>query len=245
MPTSTKGLRKPVIGITCDWDKDKDRVFLAEPYLIKIMEAGGLPLIVPHLDKNLWPLLIKQFDGFLLSGGGDVGSFLFNEEPLPGQGEVFPPRDLMELFIVKQALAQNIPLLGICRGIQVINVASGGTIYQDIYNQRKENLQHSQGAPRNYPSHSVKILKNTLLNKIIKEQTLKVNSFHHQAVRDLSSSLAVSAVAPDGIIEAIESVNSSFALGVQWHPESMDDPSSALIFKVFVERARRNSFRIQ
>lgn len=206
-----------------------------EAYFRKIEKAGGLPLLIPHLEEKLWPQLIEQFDGFLLSGGGDIASLYFNEEPLRGQGEVFPPRDRMELYIVKQAIKRNIPLLGICRGMQVINVAAGGTIYQDIYEQRKNNLQHCQGAPRNYPSHTVEISENSLLLNITGKKTIQVNSFHHQAVCETAPGLRGSAAAADGIIEAVESADLSFLLGVQWHPESLDDPASAALFSYFIK----------
>lgn len=227
-------MKRKIIGITCNREEDKGRIFLEEVYLGKVAKAGGIPLLIPHLEEKFWPYLMARFDGFILSGGGDVNPLFLNEEPLFGEGEIFPPRDLMELYLAKQLLARNIPLLGICRGMQIINIAAGGTIFQDISMQCPDNIRHMQIAPRRFPSHRVEVAEGTLLHRIVKRSILEVNSFHHQAVRDVPSGLAVAARSADGIVEAIEGTESTFILGVQWHPESMEDYASQALFASFI-----------
>jgi putative glutamine amidotransferase len=227
-------LRRKIIGITCDWEENRGRIFLEEAYSEKVAEAGGVPLLVPHLEERFWPFLMGLFDGFVLSGGGDVSPLIMGEEPLSGEGEIFPPRDRMELYLARQCLANHVPLLGICRGMQVINIAAGGTIFQDVNDQHPGHIQHMQRAPRRYPSHRVEVVAGTLLHEIVSRTVLEVNSFHHQAVRDVPAALIVAARSADGIIEAIEGTDSNFILGVQWHPEAMNDHASRAIFASFV-----------
>ncbi len=242
-------MTRPIIGITCNRETSKDFVSLREVYLRKIQEAGGMPLLISHycMDAIEERSLLANFDGFLLSGGGDVGAHAFGEEPLPGLGEVFPPRDDLEISITRKAMEQKVPLLGICRGMQVINVALGGTLYQDIHYQRNDNIQHYQKAPENFTSHYLEIAPNTLLDNLLAdvypERKIKVNSFHHQAVKEVPAECQVSAWSTDGIVEAIElpSSASNFFLGVQWHPETLEDQSSKIIFKAFVESCQKNS----
>lgn len=227
-------MKRKIIGITCNREEDKGRIFLEEVYLGKVAKAGGIPLLIPHLEEKFWPYLMARFDGFILSGGGDVSPLILNEEPLSGQGEIFPPRDQMELYLARQSLVRNIPLLGICRGMQIINIAAGGTIFQDINTQCSNHIQHMQRAPRRYPSHRIEVAEGTLLHRIVKRSILEVNSFHRQAVRDIPAGLAVAARSADGIVEAIEGTDSTFILGVQWHPETMEDHASQAIFTSFL-----------
>lgn len=224
----------PVIGITCSWEEKGGSFFIARNYMRAVVEAGGLPLIIPLVPKRLWPSLAGTTDGIIFSGGGDVGSLIIGEEPLPGQGEVYPPRDFQELFLAKKALSGNKPVLGICRGMQLLNIAAGGNIYQDLDSQREGVLQHMQTAPRSFTSHTVKIRGGTVLSKILGETRLRVNSFHHQSVKEIAPMFVVSALSPDGVVEALECPGHPFAVGVQWHPESLRNRSSVRLFSAFV-----------
>lgn len=164
--------------------------------------------------------MLASVDGLLLSGGGDPDAWLYGEDALPGQGYVQPERDAMELYLARRALAKGIPLLGICRGAQIMAVAAGGTLHQDLTGVQK--IQHQQRAPRTYPIHKVKVRRSSLLRKILQTAEIRVNSLHHQAVKQ-PGRLVVSAVAPDGVTEAVELPGHLFALGVQWHPEWLAD----------------------
>ncbi len=230
---------RPLIGITCPWEAETSRAFMPAAYIRAVEEGGGLPLLIPPLQEELWPSLIKACHGFLLAGGGDVSSLLWGEEPLPGQGEAYPPRDVMELFLARVALARDIPILGICRGIQVMALAAGGSIYQDIYTQREKSLQHTQQAPRSFPHHTVTLEKGTLLARITGEHSLRVNSIHHQAVKTIPPGFRPSAYAADGIIEAMELTGNSYAIGVQWHPECLGDAPSKRLFRSFIQAYRQ------
>lgn len=207
-------------------------------YTAAVEESGGIPLIIPTLEKeeNI-QALVCLFDGIILSGGGDPDPLLFEEEPIPGQGEIEPPRDYLELILAEQALNSGLPLLGICRGMQMINLAAGGSIYQDIGMRNKKSLKHMQEAPRWYPTHKVYITPHSRMASILKKNSLRVNSFHHQAVNRLAKGLAACAYAPDGLVEALEGAGENLVLGVQWHPETMwiRDPNMLELFKTFIE----------
>ncbi|MFZ5897912.1 MAG: gamma-glutamyl-gamma-aminobutyrate hydrolase family protein [Bacillota bacterium] len=235
----------PIIGITCAQDNALGRVFLADYYYRAIENAGGSPVLLPPV-RNVEKIrsIVEWIDGLLLSGGSDVDPVFFGEEPLPGTGEITPERDWMEITATQTALAAGLPVLGICRGIQVLNIAAGGNIYQDIRGTVAK-IKHNQEAPRWYATHSVKILPESLLADITARTSLRVNSFHHQAVRDVAPGFRAVAWAADGIIEAIEyrSPDARFALGVQWHPEVMWERETAhyRLFARFVAAAYKRS----
>jgi len=233
---------QPLIGISCSYDEDLGRFYLPGGYIESVIKAGGVPVILPGAGsiKTVSPYF-AVIKGLILAGGGDVDPTHFNEEPLPGLGEITPERDRFEMMLVKNALRVNLPILGICRGIQVLNVACGGTLVQHIPLGIKRPLKHSQSAPRWYPTHKVLIEKSSSLGEIFKKNSIRVNSFHHQAVRDPGPGLSISAVSNDGIIEGIEHPGHRFVIGVQWHPECMveKDKYSRLLFKAFVEAARK------
>lgn len=174
--------------------------------------------------------------GLLLTGGGDIDPLLLDEQPLKGLGSICPSRDKIELDLCVAALRRNIPILGICRGCQILSIASGGSIYQDIYSQHITNIKHCQQAPRYYPTHTVILEPNSKIISIYNKATIEVNSFHHQAVCNTGEDMIVSARSKDNIIEAIEHKNHKFALGVQWHPEAMFEKynSHLEIFKQFI-----------
>ena len=201
---------KPVIGITTDIDRDRKH-HLNTNYVTAIIRAGGLPLILPIGVEEDVKQIVTMLDGLLLTGGGDIDPTLFNEEPHALLGEVTPTRDTLEIELAKEMLQVNKPILGICRGLQILNVALGGAIIQDIHSQSANTiLQHSQKAPRSHSSHFVQIEKDTILESITKTHKIKVNSFHHQAVKDVPEPLIISGTASDGIIEAVESTSASF-----------------------------------
>ena len=210
---------QPVIGITGNFGEKGCE--LAEGYYKSILEAGGTPFIIPpYEEKNALINTLNHLDGLLLSGGGDINPLFTGEEPLKELGSVNCKRDLAELLLIRLAADRQIPILGICRGIQMLSVALGGTVYQDIYSQQNNQklIKHSQNLDRSYASHSIQILPDSKLRKIAQRSVWAVNSFHHQAVKDPGPELTACAHSCDGVIEAIESKYKSI-LGVQWHPE--------------------------
>lgn len=207
-------------------------------YSEAIIQAGGIPILLPSEGVGYIQTLRGTIDGLLLTGGGDVDPALFGEEPHQHLGNVTPERDLFEIVLVKAMLEVNKPILGICRGMQVINIAAGGSVYQDMYHQCEfPVIQHSQQAPVHHASHFIQLKKGSLLQKMMDKNQLKVNSFHHQAVKDVPFPFVVSAHSSDGIIEAIESSSDSFVVGVQWHPETLKDASSLKLFTEFIQES--------
>lgn len=221
--TTFPGYRKqPVIGITGNFSEGNCAV--ADGYIRSVLAAGGTPLIIPPYDETDACLnTLDHIDGLLLTGGGDINPLLLGEEPLKELGDINPRRDRQELLLVRLAADRQIPMLGICRGIQIMTAALGGTLYQDIHSQSPTRcLKHSQGLERSQASHTVEVEPETLLSHIFKgENRLYVNSFHHQAVKAPAPGFRVSACATDGIIEAVESTEYKSMIGVQWHPECM------------------------
>ena len=210
---------RPVIGITCSEDEVNNRAYLARPYYNAVAKAGGLPVLLPSVPET--EELLGIMHGLIFSGGGDVDPHYFGEEPLPGTGEISPTRDAVELRLAEMALLRKLPSLGICRGAQVLNIAAGGTIHQDISTGYDQHLKHVQLAPRWYATHNIDILQTSRFFRIISEKTLRVNSFHHQVIARLGDGLLPCAWSSDGVIEAFESAEDNFVLGVQFHPETM------------------------
>lgn len=236
---------KPIIGVTTSL-QDENLITLSHDNVDSIVKAGGVPVILPNLvDSEHIERVANSIDGLLVTGGGDIDPTLFGEEPHPNLGSITPTRDEFEIAIIKKMMEQDKPVLAICRGCQILNIAAGGDMYQDIYNQTdKPLLQHTQKAPRHHGSHFVDVKEGSLLYQITQSNRLKVNSFHHQAVRHVAQGFQESGTASDGIIEALESVEHSFIIGVQWHPECMvkngDTPSND-IFAKFVEASGPSS----
>lgn len=225
---------KPIIGITTDVDKEGKQV-LHHNYVQAIIRAGGLPLIVPIGVEGSTTQVVELIDGLLLSGGGDIDPLLFGEEPHPNLGQVAPARDLVELELTRQMMKCDKPILGICRGIQVLNVAAGGTVYQDIYKQHDHMiLQHAQKAPTGHPSHFVQLKKGSFLAELAGSDQILVNSFHHQSLKDVPKPFIVTGFATDQIIEAIESVQHHFVVGIQWHPERLAEVGDSVSMQIFV-----------
>ena len=206
--------------------------------------AGGEPVLIPYETRaEEMDALLDGLDGVLFSGGPDPHPFLFGEETQANCGNASIPRDTMELALLKAVMNVRKPILGICRGAQIINVGLGGDIYQDIPSQTDQSFPIAHRQPFAYPvpSHHVHIIKDTLLSRICGgRMEIAVNSFHHQAVREPAPGLVASGLAPDTIIEAVEMPDYPYLLGVQWHPEHMwpKDQAAANIFKSFVEACR-------
>lgn len=215
-------MEKPLIGITCAQDVREKNFILREYYVHVIESCGGIPIILPPVEADNIAKHIEVIAGLILSGGVDVDPAYFGGEPLPGCGEISPEMDHYEIELVKIYLQTSKPLLAICRGLQVLNIACGGLIYQDIYCELEVPLlKHSQLAPKWHATHSVNLQTNSILYNIFGKSMLRVNSFHHQAVSIAAQDFEVVARSPDGIIEAIEHKYHPFAIGVQWHPECM------------------------
>lgn len=233
---------KPVIAITaCAEDDLSSRLNAA--YSKSILEAGGIPIIVPFGVEEDVSQVLSIADGLLLSGGHDVHPFYFGAEPSPKLGRIYPERDMVELALTNRAIERKMPIFGICRGIQLLNVALGGTLYQDIDSEVQSNklLKHAQQAARGVATHYVNIDEGNLLMKIIEQKQLAVNSYHHQAINVLAESLNVVATSSDGIIEAVAHETLPFCLGVQWHPEELaiaGNEAAKQLFKAFVEASK-------
>lgn len=233
----------PLIGITTSYDNENKKASLNRGYFRAVQQAGGIPVpVLPLDDSEILLRLLERIDGIIFSGGPDVDPFYFHEEPHPNTGDICPERDEAEVFLARECMRRAKPMLGICRGIQLLNIALGGSIYQDIPSQIKKPLKHRQDAPRWYPTHEVEIIcEGSILFKIFDRNRIRVNSFHHQSVKDIGPDFKVTAVAPDGVIEAIEAKDRDiFCMGVQWHPEEMwqKDPLQFKLFQRFVEIAR-------
>lgn len=238
------GYECPLIGISGNF-RDGNCT-LAEGYFMSVLRAGATPVIIPPFeDEKSLISLLDRLDGIVLSGGADIDPEYLHEEPLPCVS-VNPRRDAPELLLVRLAMDRHIPILGICRGIQILAAALGGELYQDIVSQHdRPCINHDQSTARHLPSHDVNVEKCSLLYKIMGGQNiLHVNSFHHQAVKKAPAGFKVTARSEDGIIEAMESVSFQSVLGVQWHPECFilgEDDSMMPIFKWLVEESE--SFR--
>lgn len=213
-----------------------------------ITKYGGIPIILPSIDAADAPAYLDLFDGLLMLGGFDVDPTFFNEEPHYELGETYRKRDLFEIALIKSSIEAGKAVMGICRGLQVINVALGGTLYQDLSEDPQAKLKHSQLAPGNLPTHHVNVQNDSLLSNLIGPRCY-VNSRHHQAIHDLAPALRSVATADDGVVEAVESKKNNQILGVQWHPENMykHNKESQALFGNFISRSaevmNRSQFR--
>ena len=212
----------PIIGVTPLWDAERKSVWMLPDYLDGIKAAGGIPVVLPlGMGEEDADRIVETCDGFLFTGGQDVGSC--------------PERDTLETLLLSKALTSDKAILGICRGLQFINVFLGGTLWQDLPSQHPSEVVHRQGKPYGIPTHTV-MLDGDLMTLLGKD-TIEVNTLHHQAAKELGSDLTAMAVAPDGIIEAVQMAGKRFVWAVQWHPEYMfkTDPDSLAIFSRLVK----------
>lgn len=228
----------PIIGIIPSMTEDGRSYEIDQAHIEAISRFGGLPLVLPYESKL--SSMIKRIDGLYLTGGEDVDPHYFNEEPAEGLAFVNPKRDEFEIEMIHQCQKEAIPILGVCRGAQVINVAFGGSLYQDLPSQMEGKvIQHKQRRSLEASSHYVSIHKDSFLFEMYKESRVKVNSNHHQAIKALGSNLQTVARSEDGVIEAIESNVSPLIVGVQWHPERLlqrGDFFASLLYKQFIRR---------
>jgi putative glutamine amidotransferase len=236
--------RAPLIGVTSSMTIEKvpERAYVNSAYLHAVQQAGGVPVVLPpQLSAASLERLARGLDGLLLTGGGDIDPTVFGEAPHPTVYEVAPARDTLELSAVRFALERRLPILAICRGAQLLNVALGGTLFQDVASDPGTQIQHGQLEPRDQPTHKVQVKAGSRLAETLGTDELEVNSMHHQAVKALGRGLAAVAWAPDQIIEGLELTDASrFVLGVQWHPEELvshSEPARRL-FAALVRSAR-------
>lgn len=242
-------MKKPLIGVLGSIIIDKggmfpgyERAYVNNDYIVSVVKAGGIPVIIPVIeDEELIEEQIKDVDGIIISGGYDVNPLSYGDEPHAKLGFIYPKRDKFDICAVKAAYKLGKPILGICRGNQILNVAFGGTLYQDISLIDGAYIKHTQESQPGSIGHSVHVKKETKLYDIFKEDIV-TNSFHHQAVKDIAKGFSVSALSKDGVIEAIEKDGEDFIMGIQWHPEMMTaagDKNMLKIFEKLVEESKQ------
>ena len=227
--------KKPIIGISSSVIVDDSgsfagykRAYVNKDYVDAVVRAGGVPLIV------------QVIDALILSGGHDVSPYNYGQEPNPKLGETFPERDTYDMLLLEESKKRNIPILGICRGSQIINVAAGGTLYQDLSLIPGNVLKHNQVSKPTLKTHKIQIEENSVISSIFGKETM-VNSFHHQAIDKLGADLKVVARASDGVVEAIEHKTYKFLVAVQWHPEmlAVECDEARKLFNRLIEEAKK------
>jgi putative glutamine amidotransferase len=218
-------------------------------YVEGVAGAGGAPVVLPPVgDESAAEALIHGLDGLLLSGGSDLDPGYYGEEPVSELGVTLPERDAFEIALVGLALRRGMPVFGICRGMQVLNVALGGTLYQDLPSQWEQDLlKHRQATPKWQPTHEVRVSEGSYIAEVIGRESVKVNSYHHQGIRDLAEGLIVTGRSSDGVIEAVEAADLSerWLLAVQWHAEAMrgSGPQQESLFEAHVSAAEGHALR--
>ncbi len=242
---------RPAIGITCGRESAADwvpaasgrlRDFLFQDYVTAVEHAGGLPMILPPTAAvETFVETLSRLDGLLLTGGGDVCPAMYGEKRGPGLKDMDPQRDACETAALREARKRGLPVLGICRGIQIMAVAFGGTLYRDLPSEKEGFSGHWQQMPRARHSHHVRVTRGSRLFRILEDVFVPVNSHHHQAVKTVPPGFTASASAEDGLVEALEDPVHPFFLAVQWHPEGTfdGDAPSRKIFEAFIHAARR------
>ncbi len=230
-------MKKPIIGIVPLVDIERESYWMLPGYMKGIEQAGGIPLMLPLTsDEENLQQLAEELDGFLYAGGQDISPNLYAQRRSRMCGQCCHERDEMETILFRMVYEQDKPLLGICRGIQCINVVMGGTLYQDLPSEHSSDTEHHQIPPYDVPVHSVKIIGDSPLYKLLKKETLMVNSYHHQAILTLAPKVSAMAVSEDGLIEAVCVPKKRFIWGIQWHPElsCLVDENSRKIFSEFI-----------
>lgn len=235
----------PMIGIAGSINKDEDTQSIARAYMRAVRNSSAIPVLLSYdMEGEALEGCLDRLDGILLAGGNDVDPALYGEAGNQMLGEVNPPRDEFETRLLQAAVQRKMPILGICRGIQILNVSLGGSLWQDLPSQFRTSdgnqpILHSQTARGYHRTHGVTAVEGTMLHAIEKDLQFRVNSFHHQAVKQPAPGMRVSAHAEDGVIEAIEHENLPFCMGVQWHPELFFDRDvhSSALFDAFAAAA--------
>lgn len=234
-------MKKPIIGVTPLFDRERDSYWMLPGYLEGLEQAGAIPIVLPlPEDLDDLPQLVSLCDGLLFTGGQDVSPALYGETPKPTCGEICPARDRMEQVLLHLALERDLPVLGICRGIQFLNAVLGGTLYQDLPTEHPSQTQHHMTPPYDRAMHTVTIQPGTPLVELLGTEHIGVNSYHHQAVKTLAPCLTEMAWSEDGLIEAVCLPEKRFVWAVQWHPEFSFrvNEDSRKIFGAFVAAAR-------
>lgn len=238
----------PLIGITTKRYTNAYKlpeIAVMETYVQAVSQAGGMPVLVPlGLSDELIPGILAKLDGLLLSGGGDIETNRYQADSTPKVDGVDPDRDRVEIELLRAAVSAGLPFFGICRGVQVVNVALGGTLYTDIAEEHPNSIKHDYypDLPFDKLSHTVTIQKDSPLARIINSTEAEVNSLHHQAIKQLAPDLQEIAHAPDGIIEGVVLPDHPFGLGVQWHPECLTAHEPMLnLFRAFVDAAAKSA----
>lgn len=235
-------MKKPLIGVVPLYDSEKESFWMLPGYMEGIEAAGGIPVMLPMTaDDGILEELVGTLDGFLLTGGHDVDPALYGAEKSPACGETCPARDAMEPKLLRRALDADKPVCGICRGIQLLNVCLGGTLYQDLPTEHGSAVDHHMTPPYDRAVHEVTILADTPLAALLGKMRLGVNSYHHQAVKALAPVLRPMALADDGLIEAAYLPGKRFCMAVQWHPEFSykTDADSRALLAAFVRAAAK------
>lgn len=240
--------KRAIIGISSSIIVDNSgsfagykRAYVNKDYVDAVIRAGGVPLIIPFsTDKEVIISQAQLIDGLILSGGHDINPYNYGQEPSQKIGETFPERDTYEIILLEESKKRNIPILGICRGFQLINVAAGGTLYQDLSLIPGNILKHNQVSNPTLKTHKVEIKENSFISSIFGKETM-VNSFHHQVIDKVANDFIVVAKASDGVVEAIEHKTYKFLVAVQWHPEmlAVNCEKARELFSKFVEEAKK------
>lgn len=235
-------MHKPIIGVIPLWDETKDSIWMLPGYFDSLQLVGALPVMLPlHLNEDEAEQMAAVCDGFLLTGGHDVEPEVYGEEKTTLCGVTCPERDSLEKRVFQQAMKENKPVLGVCRGIQLINALMGGTLYQDLPEQMPGAMkEHHMTPPYDRFCHEVAVHEG-MLREIVGTDRLGVNSYHHQGIKELAPGLRAEATAPDGLIEAVSCPDKKFVLAVQWHPEFnyQKESSSVNILRAFVESCKK------
>ena len=230
-------MKKPLIALMPLWDKKLNSYWMLPGYMELIIKSGGVPVMLSFSDdEESIKEIAQRFDGFIFTGGDDIATSYYGQEKLEQCGEPCVQRDSLEFALFNEVVKTDKPILGICRGMQFLNVALGGTLYQDLPTQRQSDTSHKQPAPHDAPTHGVTVEQGTMLYDILGTNQLRVNTLHHQAVDQIAPCLQVCARAEDGLVEAVYAPEKAFLMGVQWHPEMLfdKDENNLKIGKAFV-----------
>lgn len=237
---------KPVVGVCPLYDEDRESIWMLPGYLEVLQACGAIPLVLPFMrDRVDVAQAAGLVDGILFTGGHDIDPRLYGQRPIGACGPALPARDELECLLLDEACARDLPIFGICRGIQLFCARWGGTLYQDLPTQHPSAVEHHAGPPYDRPAHRVELVPATPLRRLLGVPGMGVNSYHHQAICDLPTGLSPMARAQDGVVEAVWAPAMRFAWAVQWHPEFswQRDPHQKRIVQAFVDACRQEARR--